>query len=339
MLRSMQLQQEFSILVKKPEDLPEKAEPQWCVLSTSPCSPLGEFLTRPPVVFEMGPTIHKVRFTSHFENYRRACEKFGFTPTTPKDWVALLGWVPPNERTLVNPWVRLLSSFSHFYGSSNCAGPVTEAGAGNRKGWGGAGNWGPGIRHRSGLSIVRASHSARHALDRGGTRSRIVLIHSMQIILNNWGKRSSYSAQMGNRCLTVVFENGETSKKIFEGITKPQRGAKKASESIPTHTCISEEVQKTTGRHSFCWKRRSQGSRTLQKSSPWSPNKLKAKYSVQTGRTESSYISGATGLILGLLFPIINYLKENSQEWEEEMNRTERINLLDSSKQIKSQFL
>jgi hypothetical protein len=59
---------------------------------------------------------------------------------------------------------------------------------------------------------------------------------------------------------------------------------KKASESSSPHTCISEEVQKTTGKHFLCWKRRSQGGRTLQRSSPWSPNDLTAKYNLQTGK-------------------------------------------------------
>jgi hypothetical protein len=41
--------------------------------------------------------------------------------------------------------------------------------------------------------------------------------------------------------LTAAVDNGGLQK--FGEITKPQRGAKKARDSISLHTCISEEVQ------------------------------------------------------------------------------------------------
>ena len=39
---------------------------------------------------------------AHLDKYWSMCVESGFTPTTPKDWVAPFHWVPPNEQTLVN---------------------------------------------------------------------------------------------------------------------------------------------------------------------------------------------------------------------------------------------
>ena len=115
-------------------------------------------------------------------------------------------------------------------------------------------------------------------------RDHVVLIHSMQIYSHFWGERLNFSEQMGNQCLTVAVDNWATPK-----MEEPQNLTemlKEACGSISLHTCISEEVQNTTGRHSFCWKRTSQGGRTLQRSSPWSPNILEVKHRPLTGRRE-----------------------------------------------------
>jgi len=40
---------------------------------------------------------------SHLNNYWNICTENGFTPTMPKDWVAPVGWVPPNEHDMGNP--------------------------------------------------------------------------------------------------------------------------------------------------------------------------------------------------------------------------------------------
>ena len=39
---------------------------------------------------------------SHLDDYWIACTEKGFTPATPKDWVAPVGWVAPNERNMIN---------------------------------------------------------------------------------------------------------------------------------------------------------------------------------------------------------------------------------------------